>query len=100
MVGVRSACASWGHSHSRHSLLFHTHRVRVTDNTRSSPLLSIPVSPELELLNEGRETRVCQLGSTVVTALQEGESKPKHCMLLEVGGDAYRATKIQLKTCR
>ena len=43
---------------------------------------------------------VCQPGSSVATALSEGESQPKHCYLLEVMGDQYRLTAQALDTVR
>lgn len=43
---------------------------------------------------------VCQPGSSVATALSEGEARPKHCYLLEVKGDQYRLVSQALDTVR
>ena len=47
-----------------------------------------------------RETFIVQPGSTVATALSEGESKKKHAVLLEVIGDKWRTTKVALNSVR
>ena len=41
-----------------------------------------------------------QPGSTVATALSEGEAAPKHAVLLEVNGDLFRTNQFALKTVR
>ena len=43
---------------------------------------------------------VVQPGSSVATALSEGEAKPKHVLILEVLGEAWRAQKHPLRTVR
>ncbi|PRP74445.1 DNA repair exonuclease [Planoprotostelium fungivorum] len=43
---------------------------------------------------------IMQPGSSVATALSEGESKKKHVGLLEIRGDKFRLTPIPLKTTR
>ena len=43
---------------------------------------------------------VCQPGSSVATALSEGEAKRKHCYLLEVKADQYRLVSQRLDTVR
>ena len=43
---------------------------------------------------------VTQPGSTVATSLVEGESKPKHCLLLEVRGIEFRCTALPLRSVR
>lgn len=43
---------------------------------------------------------VLQPGSTVATALSEGESKRKHCFMLEIQGHNWRTTKFALETVR
>ena len=41
-----------------------------------------------------------QPGSSVATALSEGESRPKHVQLLEVEGTQWRLVKLPLTTVR
>ena len=43
---------------------------------------------------------VLQPGSSVATALSEGESRPKHVQILEVLGSNYRLVKLPLLTVR
>jgi len=43
---------------------------------------------------------IMQPGSTVATALSEGESKRKHCVLLEINGQQWRSTQFALTTVR
>lgn len=43
---------------------------------------------------------ICQLGSTVATSLVDAESKPKHCLLLEIHRDSFRTTPIPLRSVR
>ncbi len=44
--------------------------------------------------------QVVQPGSSVATALSEGESKKKHVMILEVKGQQFRVSKHALQTVR
>lgn len=46
------------------------------------------------------EFSVLQPGSSVATALSEGESRPKHVQLLEMMGDHFRLVKLPLTTVR
>jgi double-strand break repair protein MRE11 len=43
---------------------------------------------------------ITQPGSSVATSLIDGESKPKHVLLLEIKGNQYRPTKIPLTSVR
>ncbi|EFJ52429.1 hypothetical protein VOLCADRAFT_55838, partial [Volvox carteri f. nagariensis] len=43
---------------------------------------------------------IVQPGSSVATALSEGESRPKHALLLEVKGTNFRLQKFRLRTVR
>ncbi|EHA8590747.1 putative Double-strand break repair protein MRE11 [Cocos nucifera] len=43
---------------------------------------------------------ITQPGPSVATSLIDGESKPKHVLLLEIKGSQYRPTKIPLKSVR
>ncbi|GLC63182.1 meiotic recombination [Pleodorina starrii] len=49
---------------------------------------------------EGEGRYVVQPGSTVATALSEGESRPKHALLLEVKAAQFRLQKFRLRTVR
>ncbi|KDN37905.1 Metallo-dependent phosphatase, partial [Tilletiaria anomala UBC 951] len=44
--------------------------------------------------------RICQPGSTVVTALSKGEDKPKCVVILKIHGRDYEVTKRELKSVR
>ncbi|KAJ4981183.1 hypothetical protein NE237_032020 [Protea cynaroides] len=48
----------------------------------------------------GMGFHITQPGSSVATSLIEGESKPKHVLLLEIKGNQYRPSKIPLKSVR
>lgn len=48
----------------------------------------------------GQEFEVLQPGSSVATALSEGEAKPKHVFLLEVSGNDYRVQAMPLTRVR
>ncbi|CAM8999231.1 unnamed protein product [Rhodiola kirilowii] len=48
----------------------------------------------------GMGFHVTQPGSSVATSLIDGESKPKHVLLLEIKGSQYRPTKIPLQSVR
>lgn len=48
----------------------------------------------------GMGFHITQPGSSVATSLIEGESKPKHVLLLEIKGNQYRPTKIPLNSVR
>ena len=50
--------------------------------------------------NSARGFYVTQPGSTVATSLADGESAPKHCVLLKVRGTQFSLTPLPLKTCR
>ena len=43
---------------------------------------------------------IVQPGSSVATSLSEGESRPKHALILEVLGDNWRTIKHPLRTVR
>lgn len=43
---------------------------------------------------------IIQPGSSVATALSEGESKKKHVVLLEIMGEQYRTTNQALESVR
>ncbi len=53
-----------------------------------------------ESLDAANEFSVLQPGSSVATALSEGESRPKHVQLLEVMGSQFRLVKLPLTTVR
>ncbi|XP_078432461.1 DNA repair and meiosis protein (Mre11) isoform X2 [Wolffia australiana] len=60
---------------------------------------------EHECLIEPKEVpgmgfHISQPGSSVATSLIDGESKPKHVLLLEIKGTQYRSSKIPLKSVR
>ena len=55
--------------------------------------------PELEE-EKARNFSILQPGSSVATALSEGESKRKHIMVLEILGEQWRTIKVALKTVR
>ena len=48
----------------------------------------------------GNDFVVLQPGSTVATALVEGEARPKHVALLSVCGDQWSMTPLPLRTVR
>lgn len=48
----------------------------------------------------GMGFHITQPGSSVATSLIDGESKPKHVLLLEIKGSQYRPLKIPLKSVR
>lgn len=48
----------------------------------------------------GMGFHISQPGSSVATSLIDGESKPKHVLLLEIKGNQYRSTKIPLMSVR
>ncbi|XP_057540204.1 double-strand break repair protein MRE11 isoform X2 [Amaranthus tricolor] len=48
----------------------------------------------------GMGFHITQPGSSVATSLIDGESKPKHVLLLEIKGNQYRPTKIPLQSVR
>ncbi|MFQ6662445.1 hypothetical protein Gotur_030284 [Gossypium turneri] len=48
----------------------------------------------------GMGFHITQPGSSVATSLIDGESKPKHVLLLEIKGNQYRPTKIPLTPVR
>ncbi|CAK0786238.1 hypothetical protein CVIRNUC_009451 [Coccomyxa viridis] len=61
----------------------------------------IPEAWEPELEEEkARNFSILQPGSSVATALSEGESKRKHIMVLEILGEQWRTIKVALKTVR
>ncbi|KAL5802729.1 hypothetical protein ACOSQ4_031034 [Xanthoceras sorbifolium] len=49
---------------------------------------------------QGMGFHITQPGSSVATSLIDGESKPKHVLLLEIKGNQYRPTKIPLTSVR
>ena len=57
--------------------------------------LCVPVQSE-----GGKKYLISQPGSTVQTALTQGEAKQKHCMLLEIQEKRWRTTQIPLKSVR
>lgn len=48
----------------------------------------------------GMGFHITQPGSSIATSLIDGESKPKHVLLLEIKGNQYRPTKIPLTSIR
>ncbi|ESW21624.1 hypothetical protein PHAVU_005G085700 [Phaseolus vulgaris] len=48
----------------------------------------------------GMGFHISQPGSSVATSLIDGESKPKHVLLVEIKGNQYRPTKIPLMSVR
>ncbi|KVI02255.1 DNA repair protein Mre11 [Cynara cardunculus var. scolymus] len=48
----------------------------------------------------GMGFHITQPGSSVATSLIDGESKPKHVLLVEIKGNQYRPTKILLHSVR
>ena len=72
----------------------------LTQHSRSvSALLHVSQEPELEE-EKAQNFSILQPGSSVATALSEGESKRKHIMVLEVMGEQWRTIKVALKTVR
>ena len=71
--------------------------------TQHSPsvitLLHVLQEPELEE-EKARNFSILQPGSSVATALSEGESRRKHVMVLEIMGEQWRTIKVALKTVR
>ncbi len=51
-------------------------------------------------LDDSKNFSILQPGSSVATALSEGESKRKHVVLLEVMGEQWRTVKVALRTVR
>ena len=49
---------------------------------------------------EPAEFSVMQPGSTVATALSEGEAAPKHAFMLEINGEMFRTVQTTLETVR
>ena len=49
---------------------------------------------------EGSTFNVVQPGSSVATALSEGEAKAKHVMVLEIFEESWRTVKLPLQTVR
>ena len=49
---------------------------------------------------EPADFSVMQPGSTVATALSEGEAAPKHAFMLEVNGEMFRTVQFALDTVR
>ncbi|KAK8676847.1 hypothetical protein V6N13_142408 [Hibiscus sabdariffa] len=92
-------------------LVLHQNRVKMNPknaiNERFLPrfLDFIVWGHEHECLIEPQEVpgmgfHITQPGSSVATSLIDGESKPKHVLLLEIKGNQYRPTKIPLKSVR
>ena len=75
------------------SLVLIQHSINVTT------LLHVLQEPELEE-EKARNFSILQPGSSVATALSEGESKRKHIMVLEILGEQWRTIKVALKTVR
>ncbi|PKI65638.1 hypothetical protein CRG98_013933 [Punica granatum] len=48
----------------------------------------------------GMGFHITQPGSSIATSLIDGESKPKHVLLLEIKGNQYRPTKVPLMSIR
>lgn len=67
-------------------------------------VLSAIDSTSDQLVQESTEANcrfnVIQPGSSVATALSEGESKKKHVVLLEILGEQYRTINMPLITVR
>ena len=53
-----------------------------------------------DTLTAGKEAKVIQPGSSVVTSLSEGEAKRKHMFLLEAKDNQYRLVKYPFVTTR
>ena len=51
-------------------------------------------------LDDSKNFSILQPGSSVATALSEGESRRKHIVLLEVVGEQWRTVKVALRTVR
>lgn len=52
------------------------------------------------MAESGKSFSILQPGSSVATALSEGEAKKKHVVILEVLGDQWRTFKFPLRTVR
>ncbi|XP_039012903.1 double-strand break repair protein MRE11-like isoform X2 [Hibiscus syriacus] len=92
-------------------LVLHQNRVKMNPknsiNERFLPrfLDFVVWGHEHECLIEPQEVpgmgfHITQPGSSVATSLIDGESKPKHVLLLEIKGNQYRPTKIPLTSVR
>ena len=53
-----------------------------------------------ESASDGKTFNIVQPGSSVATALSEGEAKPKHVMVLEILEESWRTIKLPLQTVR
>lgn len=53
-----------------------------------------------ESTEAGCKFNIVQPGSSVATALSEGESKKKHIVLLEVNGEQFRTINYPLESVR
>ncbi|KAF8065921.1 MRE11 [Scenedesmus sp. PABB004] len=58
------------------------------------------LQPLQGLTDEARECVVLQPGSSVATALSEGESRPKHVFQIDLRGTEWRSVKLPLTTVR
>ena len=56
--------------------------------------------PVQESAEAGCKFNIVQPGSSVATALSEGESKMKHVLILEVNGEQFRTINYPLETVR
>ncbi|KAK9025787.1 hypothetical protein V6N11_038643 [Hibiscus sabdariffa] len=64
---------------------------------RPEPQEGCEVSDWFNILEvPGMGFHITQPGSSVATSLIDGESKPKHVLLLEIKGNQYRPTKVPL----
>ena len=53
-----------------------------------------------EYVQDGEAFSLIQPGSSVATALSEGESKKKHVVLFEINADKYRTVNYPLESVR
>ena len=53
-----------------------------------------------EFAQDDKSFSLIQPGSSVATALSEGESKKKHVVLFEINGDQYRTVNYPLESVR
>lgn len=60
----------------------------------------MPLGTLQESTEAGCKFNIVQPGSSVATALSEGESKKKHIVLLEVNGEQFRTINYPLESVR
>ncbi|MEN2498558.1 MAG: Double-strand break repair protein mre11a, partial [Marteilia pararefringens] len=92
--------------------LIHQNHVRHGSTTKYIPETMLPKSLDLVLwghehdcfadpeYNELTGFHVIQPGSSVATQLTAGESKPKHCLIIDIEGKSFVSHKVPIKSAR